>query len=82
MLYFVIRIHVGLSHDSGGVDQVVMAMPHRGRVNLLASSLLNLPPVQIFQKVSTTASGVQRVAMLYYITLKVRMFSFLPTVCI
>ena len=68
---------------SGGVDQVVMAMPHRGRVNLLASSLLNLPPVQIFQKVNTTAaSGVQNVAMLYYISMKVRMFSFLPTVCI
>ena len=51
MLYFVIRMYV--FYVSGGVDQVVMAMPHRGRVNLLASSLLNLPPVQIFQKVST-----------------------------
>ena len=81
MLYFVIRMCV--FYVSGGVDQVVMAMPHRGRVNLLASSLLNLPPVQIFQKVNTTAaSGVQHVAMLYYITLKVRMFPFLPTVCI
>ena len=55
MLYFVIRMYV--FYVSGGVDQVVMAMPHRGRVNLLASSLLNLPPVQIFQKVSTTAAS-------------------------
>ncbi|XP_052276255.1 2-oxoadipate dehydrogenase complex component E1-like isoform X2 [Dreissena polymorpha] len=35
----------------GGVDNVVICMPHRGRLNFL-TCMLNFPPVRIFQKVS------------------------------
>uniref|UniRef100_A0AAR5PEB4 Transketolase-like pyrimidine-binding domain-containing protein n=1 Tax=Dendroctonus ponderosae TaxID=77166 RepID=A0AAR5PEB4_DENPD len=37
-----------------GLEQVVLAMPHRGRLNLL-TGLLNYPPVEIFSKLGGKA---------------------------
>ena len=47
-------IHVELFLlDSGGIEDVVVCIAHRGRLNLL-SCVMNLPPVNLFRKVTSS----------------------------
>lgn len=45
-----VRIKIVFERLADGVEQIVLGMPHRGKLNVL-TCLLNFPPVRMFSKI-------------------------------